>query len=373
MKQKKENPNAFKNLISAETVKKLAQGLKKADPKFDAPTFLKVITQLQALELKARVQVISSHMNTCLPKDYLKALKIVMQAVENTEYQTFDLWPVSDWIENHGLNHEVQSLEALKILTTKFTGEFAVRPFLIQNPKLAFQFLKKHATSKNVHVRRWASEGSRPRLPWGQKLKKSIDDPKPGLEILEHLKFDSELYVRKSVANHLNDISKDHPKLVVQTLKAWKVDCPQESLSHLKWIQNHALRTLIKKGDPLALELLGYGGKLQIQLKNFSINKPNYKLGDDLNFNFKIKSESSKAQNLVLDYVINYRKANGKLSSKVYKLKNLSLKAGEVIEIEKVHRLRVITTRTFYSGLHQIALQVNGKQFKALDWNLKVY
>jgi 3-methyladenine DNA glycosylase AlkC len=373
MKQKIENPNAIKNLISDETVKKLAQGLKKADPKFDSTSFLKVIPKLQPLELKARVQAISSHMNACLPKDYLKALKIVMQAAVNTQYQTFDLWPVSDWIENHGLNHEVQSLQAMKILTTKFTAEFAVRPFLIQNPKLAFQFLKKNATSKNVHIRRWSSEGSRPRLPWGQKLKKSIDDPKPGLEILEHLKYDPELYVRKSVANHLNDISKDHPELVVQTLKRWKKDCPQESLSHLKWIQNHALRTLIKKGNPLALELLGFGGKLQVQLKDFSINKTNYKLGDDLNFKFKIKSESSKTQNLVLDYVINYRKANGKLSSKVYKLKNMTLKAGEAIEIEKIHRLKVITTRTFYSGLHQIAIQVNGKQFKALDWNLKVY
>lgn len=372
MQQKQENPNAFKNLISAETVKKLASALKKADPQFDAPTFLKVIPKIQALELKARVQLISSHMNGCLPKDYLKALKIVMQAVENTEFQTFDLWPVSDWIENQGLNHEVQSLNALKILTPKFTAEFAVRPFLIQNPKLAFQFLKKQATSKDVHVRRWSSEGSRPRLPWGQKLKKSIDDPNPGLEILEHLKFDSELYVRKSVANHLNDISKDHPALVVQTLKRWKKECPQESLSFLKWTQNHALRTLVKKGNPLALEFLGYGAKLQVQLKDFSINKSNYKLGDDLKFRFKIKSESLKVQNLVLDYVINYKKANGKLSSKVYKLKNLTLKAGEVIEIEKIHRLRVITTRTFYSGLHQITLQLNGKQFKALDWNLKV-
>ena len=373
MKSREENPNAFKNLISAETVQKMASALKKADAKFDQSKFLKVIPQLQALELKARVQLISHYMNNCLPKDYLKALKIVTVAMESTEFKGFDLWPVSDWIEKQGLSHGIQSLDAMKILTTKFTAEFAVRPFLIQNPKLAFQYLKKQTSSQNVHIRRWASEGSRPRLPWGQKLKGSIIDPQPGLEILEQLKFDPELYVRKSVANHLNDISKDHPRLVVETLKRWKKVCPQEHLSHLKWIQNHALRTLIKKGDPLALEFLGYGGQLQVQLGDFVINKQSYKLGDDLNFTFVLKSVASKAQNLVLDYIINYKKANGQLSSKVYKLKNIKLEAGEVMKTEKTHRLRRITTRTFYSGLHQIALQVNGQSFKPIDWNLKIY
>jgi len=372
MQSTQENPKAFKNLISAETVQKLAFALKKADANFNTLAFLKVIPKLQPFELKARVQLISSHMNSFLPKDYLKALKILMLAVKNTEFKGFDLWPVCDWIENQGLKHEVQSLEALKILTVKFTAEFAVRPFLIQNPKLAFQFLKNQTNSKNVHVRRWASEGTRPRLPWAQKLKKSIVDPKPGLEILEQLKFDPELYVRKSVANHLNDISKDHPGLVVQTLKAWKTECPQRSLSHLKWIQSHGLRTLIKNGDPSALEFLGYGAKPRVQISSFSINKQNYKLGDDLNFELSLKSESLKVQNLVLDYLISYRKANGQLSVKVYKLKNLKLEPGETIEIEKTHRLRKVTTRTFYSGLHQIALQVNGKQFQALHWRLKV-
>lgn len=372
MQNQQENPNAFKNMISALTVQKLAIAFQNSYPEFDVYNFSKVAGHLQPLELKARVQVISKHLNSYLPKEYPKALKIVVKAIDHKELMGFDLWPISDWIENQGLNHEFESLEALKILTEKFTAEFAVRPFLIQNPKFAFQYLKKQTMSKNVHIRRWASEGSRPRLPWGQKLKGSIVDPQPGLEILNQLKFDSELYVRKSVANHLNDISKDHPQLVIKTLEKWKNECPQKHFSHLKWIQTHSLRTLIKKGDPAALEFLGYGAQLKIQFDSFSLDKKSYKLGDNLKLSFLIKSQSKKTQNLVLDYVIFFQKANGQLSAKVFKLKNTKINPGESLKIEKIHRLRKITTRTFHSGLHQIAIQVNGKKFKALDWKLKV-
>src|SRR5690606_14818811 len=182
-----------------------------------------------------------------------------------------------------GLDHFDESMKAMYILTQRFTSEFAIRPFLLKNHTRVLKYFAKYASDKNVHVRRWVSEGSRPLLPWGQKIPIFVMDPTHTLLLLDKLKFDEELYVRKSVANHLNDISKNHPQVVIEILRMWEKDLPAIHLAKLQWIKRHALRTLIKKGHGGALKLMGVSGKASVEVKNFSLNKKRFKLHDTLN------------------------------------------------------------------------------------------
>ncbi len=216
------NPNALKHLIGPSLLKQLASKIGAVDPSFDQKRFLAIERELLTLELKPRVRLVREALRSELPSDFSHALKILLASVTDGTVTGFGLWPVSDFIQTYGLNHAQLSLDALKQLTPLFSSEFAIRPFLRLFPEKTLQFLKQCALSPNVDLRRWASEGTRPRLPWGERLQAFIQDPAPTLAILELLKFDPELYVRKSVANHLNDIAKDHPKRVIEVLMRWR-------------------------------------------------------------------------------------------------------------------------------------------------------
>lgn len=370
--EKKDNPSAFKNWFNEALVRRLSTALKKAYPAFNDKNFLKVIPKLAALEMKPRVHFIRDAMLAELPQDYFKALAILLKSAEQGQLKGFELWPYTEFIQQHGLNHVAESLDALYFLTPKFTAEFAVRPFLINHPKKTFAKLKKWASDKDEHIRRWTSEGSRPMLPWGAKLHASIVDPTDGLEILEKLKFDEALYVRKSIANHLNDIAKHHPDLVIETLKAWQKKATAKDKAKLDWIQKQALRTLIKQGYPKALDLMGFGGKAEIKLGELKLNKKKFTEKDVLTFELEMISKGSKVQTLAVDYIIQYQKANNKLSPKVFKLKVFELKPKETFTIKKNHSLKPVTTRRHYAGLHKVEIQVNGKVVVSADWHLSL-
>ena len=213
-----ENENAFKNMINESVAKNIAAAILKADPKFNSKKFLKLCSDLKPLELKERVKLITKHLHENLPYDYPVSLKIVMKSMDESELSGFSLWPFSEFISQFGLDHFDESMKAMYKLTQRFTSEFAVRPFLLKYHKKVLSYFTKWATDKNVHVRRWVSEGSRPLLPWGQKIPLFVMDPTHTLLLLDKLRFDDELYVRKSVANHLNDISKNHPQVVIEVL-----------------------------------------------------------------------------------------------------------------------------------------------------------
>lgn len=370
--EKKDNPSAFKHWFNEELVLRLSNSLKKAYPAFNAKKFNEVAKKLPGFEMKPRVHLIRDAMWAELPQDYLKALPILLKSAELGNLKGFDLWPYTEFIQQHGLDHVEESLNALYILTSKFTAEFAVRPFLIKYPKKTFATLKKWTTDKNEHIRRWASEGTRPRLPWGMKLRASIVDPTPGLEILEKIKFDDSLYVRKSIANHLNDIAKDHPDLVIETLKTWQKKATAKDKAKLDWITKQALRTLIKQGYPKALDVMGYGGKAEVKLGELKLNKKKFTEKDTLTFELEMISKSTKAQTLAVDYIIHYQKANNKLSPKVFKLKVLELKPKEALTLKKNHSLKPVTTRKHYAGLHKLEIQVNGKVLVAAEWHLSL-
>lgn len=365
-----ENENAFKHFINHSVIEKLSRGILKVYPDFQSRKFTKIADDLGPLELKQRVLLVTKNLREFLPEQYPEALKILMNAMESEDLKGFELWPFSEFISQFGLDHFDESMKAMYKLTQRFTSEFAVRPFIIRNHVRVLKYFQKWATDKNVHVRRWVSEGSRPLLPWGQKLPLFVMDPTHGLLLLDKLKFDEELYVRKSVANHLNDISKNHPLIVINILKLWESDSPPEHQEKLNWIKRHALRTLIKKGHPGALKLMG-AVEPKVKVLQFKTEKKNYSLNDTLKFTLNLHSTSRSSQKLIVDYAIDFRKANGKLGKKVFKLKTLNLEGGESLKIEKKHSLKPITTMKFYDGIHHLSIQVNGKVMGEVKFNFR--
>lgn len=364
------NPQALKHLISQSIVRRMAQAIEEVYPKFDQTSFIQAAKKLEPLEMKPRVQLIREELRKHLPQDYSQALQILINSLRKNTLDSFDLWPYSDYIQTYGLDHLKLSLDALKKLTPLFTSEFAVRPFLKRYPNETLEYLRVCAQDDQVDIRRWASEGTRPRLPWGERLNLFIEDPSLTFEILEILKFDPELYVRKSVANHLNDIAKDHPMQVIHLLSQWKESTAPEHVAKVDWIIQKALRTLIKAGDPGALKLIGVSSQPKIKFKDFKLNKKQYKMNERIEFNFKIQSASSRSQKLVVDYIIHFAKANQKMSSKVFKLRTFLLPAKAELTVIKTHSLKQVTTRKHYSGVHYLEIQINGRVLGRRLWHL---
>lgn len=365
-----QNDNAFKHFFDEKLLQQLAELICLEYPQFNTKSLYNLLHEFPQLEMKARVRAIRDVLIKELPSDYPTVLKMIVSLLKKDKLQGFAVWPFAEFIQTQGLAHCEISLNALKLLTTYFTSEWAIRPFIKLYPDETMKFLAICASDDNPHVRRWASEGTRPRLPWGEQLQAFIQDPIATRPILNKLKFDDELYVRKSVANHLNDISKDHPDYVTQLLKEWtqQANTPAEQ-RYVTWIIKQALRTLIKQGNPNALALIGVEHGAQVTIDGFNVT-PTITLGEYLTFKFTVCSLSNKPQNLVIDYIIGFMKANGKTSPKVFKLRAMTLGPNETLTIEKKHAVKLITTRQYYAGEQQIQLQINGKVFIEKNWQL---
>lgn len=373
-KNSEENASAFKHWINEALVKRMAEHIRHHYPEFDGKSFVKLSPQLAALEMKPRMRLICDYLHSHLPRDYKTALRILLKATtephpKHEPLKGFDLWAFTEFVHRYGLEDLDASLKALHTLTQKFTGEFAIRPFLIHRQKETLAVLMKWTHDKNHHVRRLVSEGSRPRLPWGEVLRDFIKDPKPTLALLEELKYDDELYVRKSVANHLNDITKTHPELVLRTLKAWNKNCPAEHKEKIDWITRHALRTQIKAGNPEALKLLGYHTDAEVKLSELKLMKSKVKAGDYLEFSFSLTTKQT-AQ-VVVDYAIHYKKSNGGNSPKVFKLANKELPAKKSVNLTKRHSFKPVTTRKLYSGRHVLEILVNGRSLGKKEFQVQ--
>lgn len=376
MPQKKEDvsDSAFKNWINADLVGRMATHIQHHHPSFNRKEFVALTLDLPNLELKPRVQLICDYLKKYLPEDYKQALRLLLNATTDPSPKAkaltgFDLWAFTEYVHRYGLKDFEESMDALYELTQRFTAEFAIRPFLIHEEKKTLKVLHQWSKDKNHHVRRLVSEGSRPRLPWGEQLKSFIQDPSPTLELLEKLKYDEELYVRKSVANHLNDISKDHPTLAIKTAKRWLKEAPEKHKGKINWIVKHALRTLLKKGHPEALKLLGYKTAGKLQVKNLKLSAKTVKIGSTLEFSFDLTS-SHPAQ-VMVDYLIHHKKSNGENKPKVFKLTSKSLKAGETLNIKKKHSFKPVTTRKYYPGTHHLEIMINGQLLTKTPFTLK--
>jgi 3-methyladenine DNA glycosylase AlkC len=360
----------MKNLLGKELLERINLSFAGVYPGWDPARCRALFVRLKPLELKQRVRLIRDELHDQLPSEYPKALKLLLKSARSGKLSVFDLWPYTDFVQTYGLEHVDLSLEALKELTCLFTGEFAVRPFLIRHRERTLRYLEKCARDPDVDVRRWASEGSRPRLPWGERLQEFVADPELSLKILDTLKFDPELYVRKSVSNHLNDIAKDHPDWVVKTLKRWNKEAGAEHTKKIDWINRRALRTLIKDGHAGALSVLGVSNKVDVELEGFKILRKKIRLGEKLEFEFELRSLSKRPQKLVIDYIVHFMKSNQKTAPKVFKLKMIELAPMGRVAISKSHPVKRITTREYYPGLHALEIQINGSVSGRQEWHL---
>lgn len=366
-----DNPNALKHLIGPEVVSLISSEFALVYPSFNKSRFKKSTLSLKDLELKDRVLLVTASLKKELPESYPEALKLILKVIKKKKLSGFQLWPISEYIGQFGLEDFSASMNAMKELTQVFTSEFAIRPYLARDHKQVLSHFEEWIEHENEHVRRWISEGTRPFLPWAQRVKALNEDVGMSLKLLEKLKHDESLYVRKSVANHLNDISKKDPNLVVKTLSEW-IKKSKGHIEKIDWIRNHGLRTLIKKGHPGALKLIGVDTEAKIKISNFKIHQKNVKVGEAVSFEFILASSARHPQKLVVDYSVGFVKANGSEKGKVFKLKTFELEAGEEKMILKSHSMKKITTMTYHSGKHLISIQVNGKVLGQLSFNLKV-
>jgi 3-methyladenine DNA glycosylase AlkC len=362
---------AFKLLLGEPVVRALGQHLQRAWKPFPRERFeAQALDGLDALELKARALHIAAALSQALPKSFEQAARVMEAAlapVEDPRSETLPrsseaglagwaVWPLTVVVMQQGLAHPDRALEALHAMTQRFTAEWAVRPFLLTHPALAFATLERWTQDRSVHVRRLASEGSRPRLPWGEQLRPLIVDPSPTAPLLEALQDDPSAYVRRSVANHLNDIGKDHPALLL----AWLQRHVPGASAPRRLLLRHASRSLIKQGHPGVLAVWGLGQPLKGEA-TLALSAAALALGDSLQLDVLLRSRARQAQVLEVDYRVHHVKADGRAAPKVFKGWKLTLAPGEERRLRKRHAVKPITTRRYHAGWHAVELQVNGR------------
>ncbi len=368
----------FKDQLNERLAVAFGRAIRSVYADFDEAAFVaQIAPQLPPLELKERVAVFSAALRDHLPGEYGTAVSLLLQLLPpETPPETgiingdlgWALWSVAHFVEVYGLDDFAVSMGAMHAITKSFSCEFAIRPFLVRYPEQTLAVLADWTADPSPHVRRLVSEGTRPRLPWGMRLNQFITDPTPALALLEPLKNDPSEYVRRSVANHLNDVTKDNPEAALATLRRWNEGDPSPEVA---WITRHALRSLVKAGHPDALALLGFGAP-QVRLSDFTISPPAIQMGEAVTVSFTLHNETAEAQQLVVDYVVHFVKANGSTSGKVFKLKTAVLPPHATLPIRKTHKIAPITTRRYYPGVHRLEIQVNGQVLGGDQFELRV-
>ncbi|EGT5270954.1 DNA alkylation repair protein [Clostridioides difficile] len=358
-------PELLKNMYNRESLYEVAVAIQSVYNSFKVDEFIKSTMDetWNNLELKARCRKISMSLGMYLPEDYKEALSILEKSVTGFYFAFF----FPDFVEVYGqddINWDL-SISALERNTEYCSSEFAVRAFIIKDEERMMAQMRKWSKHKSEHVRRLASEGCRPQLPWGQAISKFKKDPTPVLPILEQLKTDTSTYVQKSVANNLNDISKTHPDLVISIAKDW-----YGKNKSTNWIVKHGCRTLLKKGNRDVLALFGYDDTTSINLQDFTLETTSISIGEDLTFSFNILAK--KATKTRLEYGIDYMKSNGKRNRKIFKISEVSLKENEKKSYMKKHSFADVSVRKHYPGIHSIAIIINGIEKDKLDFELGI-
>ena len=352
--------------FNAAFYRQLSQDLSSIDSNIDASKFYRACTKdLSVLELKQRMRRTADVCRQFFPDNYPEALKRLYAYSDVINENKFCYMFMPDFVARYGAHDFKRSIQALKDFTEYSSSELAIRVFLQNDFHRTLGVIKKWTSNSNVHIRRLTSEGTRPRLPWAMRIKTLLDKPDHSFPILQDLKSDNEKYVQKSVANHLNDISKDHPQKMLKLIKSW--DTAEDSIN---WIVRHGSRTLIKQGNSEALALFGANQKPNITIRKFKLNSKKLVLGDDLTIELELKSLAKQSQQLIIDYKIHYVKASGKTSPKVFKLKKTVLNPGQSQHLVKKHAFKDFSTRKHYTGQHQIELLVNGNSIKTLSFHL---
>lgn len=353
----------LKDFFDERLVRGIAGTITPVYRKFPVETFVtEALTGLSRLELLDRGKHIADALAKTLPADYEQAIDILLRSLDVPKTRDggslapFFYLPHVTFVAKYGLDHFDASMRAQYALTQKFSAEFSIRYFILKDATRTVERLRSWTNDPNEHVRRLVSEGTRPRLPWAIRLPGFIADPAPVLELLERLRDDPALYVRRSVANNLNDIAKDHPDLAVDVCKRWLQDASPER----KWIVTHALRWLVKRGHRGAIQLLGGGTKPKVRLESIQITPEKAAIGSSISFSFDLVSESTKNQDLVVDYVMHHPGATGKMRSKVWKLRRVNLDAKQTLRMSAKISLVDRTIRKHYPGQYRIDLRIGG-------------
>ncbi len=358
-------------LFNAEKTRYLAGLFAGADPSFDAPAFeAQVMSRLLELELKERMAWIADCLQLAVPGDLPVVAPILLRALPppldpgktDDDFGDFIFAPLGDWVVAIGLDHPELALDVIEELTQRFSMEWAIRPFLNQYPEMVLTRMQAWCGHSSYHVRRLVSEGTRPRLPWGQAVGLELTDPLP---LLDRLHGDSTRYVTRSIANHLNDISKKEPDLALDRLQAW-AGAAQQDAAELRWMTSHAVRGLVKSGHPRAMKMLGYDPDAAIEVRVDVQGEA--RIGNALEFVVDLSGADQQA--VLVDYIIHFQRPGGKTSAKVHKLKQAVLKGG-TLTLSKTHKLKGnASTFTLIPGAHRLEIQVNGRVRAAVDFEL---
>lgn len=361
----------LKTFFSPALVRRLAGDLTRVEPTFPSRAFIKDATAgLSELELIDRGKHIASALGKHLPSAYPEALDVLLRSL-GPEHATEELvgmgmapffyLPHVLFVAERGLDHFDLSMRAQYELTKRFSAEGSIRPYIAQDPERTFAVLRKWASDDNAHVRRLVSEGTRLRLPWAMRVPWLDRNPDRVLELLELLKDDPTTLVRRSVANNLNDLGKVHPQLLVETCARWLEGASAERRALIE----HALRSAVKRGDPAALRLLGFGKKPTVALEDVRIEPKKVVIGERVAVRFTLRSTARSSQSLLVDLAVHFVKANGNGSPKVFKLKRIDLPPRGQVELATKVSLAVHTTRKPRPGTHAVDVLVNGVAIRA--------
>lgn len=363
----------FKDYFDGTAATMLASQMEHAWPEFDSARFIKSATQgIAQLEFNDRVRQFGDALSQCLPHDKAEALDIVRRSLPaplpdcNSVTDGWLQWPVGQFIADYGTEHFEPSMRTMIELTQRFSSEYAIRPFVELYPKQTFDLLTELTEHESPHVRRWCSEGVRTRLPWAKKIRFLIDDPRPIWPLLDALKDDPELYVRRSVANSLNDLAKDHADAVIAKCKRWSRDATPER----RWVIERGLRSLIKDGSPGALEVVGFKPVRSLDA-TLKLDRRTVTMGSAIELRLDLHNRARAPQALLIDYVIDFVRKNGRTVSKVFKWKTVELGAGEKLSLDKRHGFKQARTRALYPGNHGVGVQINGVRVANAEVTLK--
>ena len=362
----------LKYLLNDTVPPRIAAMVRRAWRKFDTTAFLQQVEPgYDSLELMARGQRIAHALQAHLPQDVPRALGVLVDSMDpsmgidaagepdagDRPYSAFLYLPHSIYIGTHGLQQFEAAMAAQHALTQRFTAEFCIRPYLLHHQGATLARLRDWAQDDNAHVRRLVSEGTRPRLPWAPRLPAFQNNPQLALPLLDALKDDPSSYVRRSVANHLGDIAKDHPDLAVGTARTWLqgAPAPREALVR------HGLRFLIKRGDAGALDALGVGHAVALDVRAARVLPASARIGDKVRIEAELHNPTSLPQRVLADLKVHYVKAHGGAAPKVFKLQTLDIPPGATVAVGKTLSLQQMTTRTHYPGAHQVELVLNGR------------
>lgn len=360
---------ALKHLIGSHTAHETADAVARAWGPFDREAFLAdVLPALEALELMQRGQCIANALRRHLPTDFPEAAAILKASLPTPKQPGLSGWAllaVNQYVAAQDPHHLETALDLLKALTPHFTAEFGIRRLLHERQDEALAIIGPWVTDPDHHVRRLASEGTRPRLPWAMRLPKLVRDPAPILPILEALIDDEEDYVRRSVANSLNDIAKDHPDLVADFVERHAEGASKNRL----WLLKHASRTLVKKGHAKALGNFGYAPLTDVTA-TLTLANDRIAFPGELEFSIQLSNRGIEPRTVLLDYAIHHQKKDGSLTPKVFKGKSLVLQPDESLTLKRRHALRPITTRVYHPGRHRLEILLNGVPVANADFDL---